>query len=199
MKNLVIVLIIVVILILGWVLLFGTGESNEFVSDTGGKEKTITSVDADNDSDITDGRENTGNFDKAPKFALKDYNGNEVTLDQFPGKAKIINSWAVWCPFCRQELADFAAIQKEFGDEVVVIAIDRKESLEKAKGFTDSLGITGEMVFLLDPKDSFYASIGGFSMPETLFIDRNNNIITHKRGFMTLEEMRQKTQALLNN
>lgn len=195
MKKSIIILATVAVLIIGGVFFFGGEGSNEFVNDGSGSGK----ISNDSENKVIEKKEDNNKFDEVPDFSLKDYDGNEVSLSQFDGKAKIINSWAVWCPFCRQELADFAEIQKEFGEDLVVIAIDRKESLKKAKGFTDSLDITDKMIFLLDPKDSFYTSIGGFSMPETLFVDGNNNIITHKRGFMTLEEMRQKTEALLNN
>lgn len=140
-----------------------------------------------------------GSLDKAPDFTLRDYTGNEVSLSDFRGKVVVANSWAVWCPFCRDELSDFAKLQNEFADSVVVIAIDRAESLEKAKGFTDSIGVTSDFIFLLDPDDSFYTSIGGFSMPETLFVDKEGNIGIHKRGPMRFEEMREKVESILQS
>jgi len=102
----------------------------------------------------------------------------------------VINSWAPWCPFCIDELPDFTTLQGEFGDQIIVIAVNRKESLSVSKKFSDELGVTNNMTFLLDPKDSFYQSIGGFSMPETLLVDREGNIRIHKRGPMPLSEMR---------
>lgn len=138
------------------------------------------------------------NLGKAPDFTLRDYDDREVSLADFRNKALVINSWAVWCPFCREELRDFAKLQEEFGGEIAVIAIDRQESQEKAKEFTDSIGITEKIIFLLDPKDSFYRAIGGFSMPETIFVDTGGEIRIHKRGPMELEEMREKAEALLN-
>ena len=138
-------------------------------------------------------------YDKTPDFAFEDFNGNTVTRTDLEGKVAVINSWATWCPFCVNELPDFVALQKEFGDDIIVVAISRQESRETAKNFTDSLGISKDILFLLDPKDSFYKSIGGISMPETLFIDKDGNIRTHKRGFMTLEEMREKTKAIMDD
>lgn len=131
-------------------------------------------------------------FNKISALSLKDYNGNTVTLSDFAGKPLVVNSWAVWCPFCKKELSEFVAVQKEVGDSVVFIAIDRAESLKTAKQFTDEIGITDEMVFLLDRSDSFYRSIGGFSMPETIFVDIDGNIKIHKRGPMNEEEIRKK-------
>ena len=137
-------------------------------------------------------------LDKSPDFVLQDYNDNTVKLADFAGKPLIINSWAAWCPFCKKELSDFVAIQKEFGDKVVIIAIDRSESLAVAKGYTDEQRITDDLIFLLDPSDSFYRSIGGFSMPETIFVDKDGNIVFHKRGPMDINEMREKIEKLLS-
>ncbi|PIR82371.1 hypothetical protein COU20_02510 [Candidatus Kaiserbacteria bacterium CG10_big_fil_rev_8_21_14_0_10_59_10] len=145
----------------------------------------------------TSGETSTSDFDTFASISLTDYHGNNVSLEQFRGTPLVINSWAVWCPFCREELPDFAALQQELGSEVLVIAIDRREPLEKAKGYTDELGITNDMLFLLDPSDSFYKSIGGFTMPETIFVDVNGVISFHKRGPMTLEEMRDAVRTHL--
>jgi|SRR3989344_2474523 len=133
--------------------------------------------------------------ERLPNLTLKDYEGNAVDLVGFSGKAIIVNSWAAWCPFCRQELPDFAALQKEFPD-LAVIAVDRAESLATAKRYSDELKVTGNLVLLLDPSDSFYKAIGGFTMPETLFVDKDGVVTFHKRGPMTLDEMRQKVSEL---
>ena len=132
-----------------------------------------------------------------PAFTLEDWNGNEVTLADFQGKPLILNSWAVWCPFCLDELPDFAELQQEFGDSVVIIAIDRSEPTEKQKKFTDELEITDKILFLNDAKDSFYQSIGGFSMPETIFVDKDGNIRLHKRGPMNVEEMKRVLKNII--
>lgn len=133
----------------------------------------------------------------APSLLLKDYDGQEINLSDFRGKNAIINSWAGWCPFCVDELPDFAAIQKEFKDQVVVVAVNRAEPLETAKFFSDKVGVTGRLVLLLDPSDSFYQAIGGFSMPETIFTDKDGFIRFHKRGPMKLEELKRRMEELL--
>ncbi len=136
-------------------------------------------------------------FDPLPSVELRDYSGTEVQLTSFVGKPLIVNSWASWCPFCVNELPDFADVQQEFGDQVQFIAVNRSESLETAKGFSDKLGVTDKMVFLLDKPDKFYRSIGGFSMPETLLVDAKGNIREHKRGPISASELRNKVQELI--
>lgn len=188
MKMLLIsIIVIVLIAIAGFVALRGTQDE---VSDQAGSEAVTDDAASDAVSE---------KLDKAPEFSLEDYDGNTVALSDHSGKVRVVNSWAVWCPFCVDELSDFARLQEEFGDEIVVIAIDRQESLKKARDFTDSLGITDRMTFLLDPDDSFYKSIGGFSMPETIFVDSDGNIRFHKRGPMPLEEMREKVNQIINS
>ena len=101
-----------------------------------------------------------------------------------------------WYAFLK-ELKDFADLQEEFKDQITVIAIDRAESLKTAKGFSDAQGITDKMVFLLDPEDSFYKTIGRFGMPETIFVNSEGEVTYHKVGFMDLKEMRRRTKDLL--
>ena len=140
---------------------------------------------------------NISDLERLSQITLNDYDGNIQTLQEFGDKILIVNSWAVWCPFCRNELPDFALLQKEFSNEIKVIAIDRAESLEKVRNFTDEIGISNDIVFLLDKKDNFYKNIGGFSMPETVFIDNNGTIVFHKRGPLTLEEMKIQVKKIL--
>lgn len=132
-----------------------------------------------------------------PDLTFKDVEENEIALRSLVGAPLVVNSWAVWCPFCKKEVPDFAAAQKEFGDKVKIIAVDRAEPLETVKTYTDELGVTDDLVFLLDPSDSFYRTIGGFAMPETIFVDARGAIVEHKRGPMELEEMREKIRRLI--
>lgn len=125
-----------------------------------------------------------------------DYKGDTVALADFARKPLVVNAWATWCPFCIKELPDLVSLQKEF-PEVVVIAIDRAESLNTVKSYTDALGVSEDLIFLLDRKDSFYESIGGFTMPETIFVDAEGVIQDHTRGIMNLDEMKLKVKNIL--
>jgi len=141
----------------------------------------------------------TSGSEQVPDLTFQDYEGNDVVLKDLVGKPLVINSWAVWCPFCLRELSAFAEVQREFGEEILIIAVDRAEPLSTVKRYTDDLNVTNTILFLLDPSDSFYRAINGFSMPETIFVDANGVIQEHKRGPMEVDEIRRKVQSLLNS
>lgn len=126
--------------------------------------------------------------------------GNPVSLDVYRGDVLVLNAWASWCPFCIKELPDFGTLATEYKDrEVTVIAINRAEPPGTARAFIDHVGNPEDLVFLLDPSDSFYASIGGFSMPETQVYNRAGELVAHRRGFLTIEQMRELVEDALND
>jgi thiol-disulfide isomerase/thioredoxin len=134
----------------------------------------------------------------ADETPYTDLEGNPFTFDAFKGQVRVVNSWASWCPFCTEELVEFEILAEEFSQQnVAVIAINRKEPKERAKNFLSTLGEFNDIHFAIDLTDAYYQSIGGFSMPETVFYDSEGNIVFHKRGFMDIEEMRLHTQEAL--
>lgn len=128
-------------------------------------------------------------------FTFRDYGGTLVQLSSFRGVPVMINTWASWCVECIRELSDLAAIQKEFGEKIKIIAVNRGETYDVAFShlWRAGLGI-GALTFLSDPSDSFYTAIGGFSMPETVFINADGIMVDHKRGPMNAEEIRRRIQ-----
>jgi thiol-disulfide isomerase/thioredoxin len=120
-------------------------------------------------------------------------------FEQYKGTPVIANSWAIWCPFCVKELADFASVQRQLGDEVVVVAINRAESDTSIRDFLGEINISeNDLLFMTDSGDVFYRkTLNGFSMPETLFIDREGNVHFHKRGPMDEAEILERLKELL--
>lgn len=135
---------------------------------------------------------------KVPALSFQDYAGKTVALQDLVGTPLVINSWAAWCPFCKKELKDFADVQDAFKGKIIFVSIDRAESLLTSKKFSDELGVTDRIIFLLDPEDSFYRAIGGFTMPETIFVNSGGEIVFHKRGPMTAAEVRNQVQQIIS-
>lgn len=138
-------------------------------------------------------------LDERSEKAYTDLEGTPVSLREFEGKVRVVNAWASWCPFCLEELQAFETLAQEYASEdVVVIAINRKETKEKAQRYLDRIGSFEHMVFVLDPDDTFYKGMQGYAMPETVFYDEEGNVVAHKRGVMDLEEMRTYTQQAMS-
>lgn len=128
------------------------------------------------------------------------YSGEDTTLhDLIKGKPAVINAWASWCPFCVHELPDLIELQKLYRDEVVVVGINRSESVEEAKTYLSSIGAEDGITYVRDHGDLWYAASGGYVMPETTFVYADGRIAKHKRGPITLEDMKHYTQLLLEN
>lgn len=127
-----------------------------------------------------------------------DLEGNPFSFDQFRGQVRVVNAWASWSPFCVTELTNLETLANEYADQnVAVIGVNRKEPKEKAQAFLGHIGSFSKTHFAIDLTDAFYTSIGGFSMPETIFYDTKGNIVFHARGAMTLDQMREHTKAAL--
>jgi len=131
----------------------------------------------------------------APNFLLNNYQGDPIELYDFRGKYVLLNFWASWCPFCINEMPEFQIIQNEFSDDLVVVGVNREERLEKARVFSEGIGIT--YTLLLNESDSIYKQFqGGRAMPYSLIIDPEGKIIETKSGVYILEELRLKFTEL---
>ena len=182
-KAITIILIIIAIVAIGW-LTFGR-------SDNTSNNTLIQPQPNDNEQE-------NNNQNKVLTLNFKDLNNNPVKLNEALDKPLVVNSWATWCPFCVDELPDFAEIQKEYKDKIEVIAINRKESLSQINEYINNMGIGQNLTFWQDKEDSFYRTIGGFAMPETIFINEFGETVYHKRGVMSIDEARQRINENFN-
>lgn len=124
-----------------------------------------------------------------------DLEGNEISFDQYEGKIRVINVWASWSPLSRQELSDMQRFASDHaGDDIAFIAINRKESSALARQYLDTFDIGGELIFAIDTNDSFYSSVGGYAMPETVIYGKDGETIAHVRGTLTYDRLAELLQ-----
>jgi len=132
---------------------------------------------------------------KAPDFALKDVDGNDVKLSDFHGKVVLVNFWASWCGVCKSEKKSLAKIAEDLaGDDFVVLslasdteraAID--ESMRTALGSrnqpsSEPLG-GAPFKILFDPPANENENIGTIArawgvekVPDSFLVDRDGDI-----------------------
>ncbi len=136
-------------------------------------------------------------FSEEFELVLKNYEGEDVRLSEFKRDVLIVYLWASWCPYCGEELRNLAKLKNEYGDEVTVLAVNRAEPLGDAKNFTDQLQDVTGLVYLLDPTDALYKDVGGYAMPETLFINAGGDVTFHQRGPIQLDQVRAHIVQIL--
>lgn len=129
-----------------------------------------------------------------------DLAGNKVSLEQYLGRIMVVNSWASWSPFSVTELTSLQKLAEKYNtNEVVFLAINRKESKDQAQRFVNTLPELTSIEVVIDVDDHFYTSVGGYAMPETIIYDKTGNIIEHIHGTFKEEIVGGRIDELLNN
>jgi thiol-disulfide isomerase/thioredoxin len=113
------------------------------------------------------------------------------------GMPAIVNSWASWCPYCRKELPELEALARSFEGRVQVIAVNRGESSRVGKAYLAQLDTSSAVAYVYDATDAWYRAIGGYMMPETVFIREDGTVAHHHRGVLSSEDMRSYAALLM--
>ena len=125
----------------------------------------------------------------APDFALRDLDGNVVTLSELRGKVVYVNFWATWCRPCKKELPDIQTIADEYPDDLVVLAINYRESADEASAYFDENGL--RLRVLLDG-GGVYEQYKLRGLPDSFFVDRAGNLAEFQIGELSQEKMRER-------
>lgn len=136
-------------------------------------------------------------FVKAPAFSLPDTSGNPVSLSDMQGKVTVVNFWASWSPYSKDELSSLIRLKKEFGDDVSIVALNRDSNPNEGKAYLASLQLNQELIYVYDRNDDYFKKVQGFAVPETLFLIGNEDIYFQKHGPMTYDEMKEQIVAIL--
>jgi thiol-disulfide isomerase/thioredoxin len=131
------------------------------------------------------------------KLMMQTYDGKSISLSSFKHRVLVVHSWASWCSYCGDEMKALSQLQKQYGTKVTVLEVNRAESKPDAMPFSTNLGLDLGVRVLLDPKDAYYKAIGGYAMPETLFVDDRGEIVYHSRGPLSSSEMQSHIDAML--
>lgn len=159
--------------------------------------ETVTLSDSDsssNQSQSTGQQKNT-----APDFTVVDYNGKQTKLSDKKGKPVVVNFWASWCGPCKSEFPAFEDAYNKYGNDVEFMMINLtdgyQETISSAKSFIDEQNYTFPVYY--DTTMSASNAYGVFSIPKTLFIDKNGNIVQNRTGTISQDTLEQNIESLL--
>ena len=112
---------------------------------------------------------------KAYDFEIETFDGEMLRLSDLEGKVVVLNFWASWCPPCRWEMPFFEEMHQEYKDQgVVFLGVAISDTLENARGFAESTGVTYPIG--LDTTNEISRNYNVVSLPTTFFIGREGNV-----------------------
>lgn len=127
----------------------------------------------------------------APGFELTALDGDTVALEDYRGKAVLLNFWATWCAPCREEMPALQRLQQRLGPEgLEVVGIN----VDAAPGEMDALARWGGDVqafvrehglsfdVLLDPEGGVMRRYGVTGLPTTILLDREGRVVSRTVG-----------------
>lgn len=117
--------------------------------------------------------------------------GEPLSLDEYLGKRVVVLSWASWCPSCADQIRTHELVAREQPD-VAFLAINRAEPATTAERYLSyhQIPISSPLTIVLDARDHFYKTTGGYAAPETVIFDESGNIVHHLRGNISPETLR---------
>lgn len=130
---------------------------------------------------------------QAPDFSFPDATGKEVVLSEVQSLLRIVHFWASWDPSSAEGLHALAEIAREHSD-VAVIALNRDVVPSEGQALLARLELGDMLVFAYDKNDTYYRELGGYNMPETVFLAPGGEILEHVRGPMSEEEFRSSIE-----
>jgi len=104
--------------------------------------------------------------------------GQDVGLDNYPGKVVVINVWGSWCGPCRTEAPDLEFVQQQSAPlGATVLGIDVRDDRQAATDFVRDRGLTYDSIF--DNSGRSLASLGGVPrniVPLTIVLDKQHRV-----------------------
>jgi cytochrome c biogenesis protein CcmG/thiol:disulfide interchange protein DsbE len=102
------------------------------------------------------------------------------------GKPIIINFWATWCVPCVQELPEFEALNKKYGNKVDILLVSDEEN-SKINNFKQKKGYKLNMLRSTKP----FKEYGLIGRPATYFYNSKGVLISKISGSITKEELEE--------
>ena len=133
----------------------------------------------------------------ATNFSLQSLlEDKKISLEDYKGKAIVLNFWATWCGPCREEMPLFENFWNKYKDkDVVFLGVDVMDDKENAIEFLEETGITYPNLY--DPSGKVSSKYRVIALPATFFIDKEGNVLFKNYGPFLGSEGKKKLKLYL--
>jgi peroxiredoxin len=131
-------------------------------------------------------------------FTLKDMNGTDVRLEEFRGKAILLNYWATWCGPCKIEIPIFNKLYAQYKNKgLVILGVSIDDDAPTLKEFVKRTPMDYPVLLAADQEDVLEAAGPVYGYPTSFFIDRSGAICGRHEGIGTKESFEAAIKPLL--
>jgi peroxiredoxin len=131
-------------------------------------------------------------------FTLKDMGGANVRLEDFRGKAILLNYWATWCGPCKVEIPIFNELYAEYKDRgLVILGVSVDDDAPTLKEFVKQTPMHYPVLLAAGQEEVLEAAGPVFGYPTSYFIDRSGSVCGKHIGIGTRESFEASIRPLL--
>ncbi len=123
----------------------------------------------------------------APDFTLPALDGGTIALRDYRGRVVLLNFWATWCTPCKDEMPLLDAVHREYGPQVVVLAVNAGESADVVQRFVAEHQL--QLPIALDQDMQLSRRYGVRGYPTTFIIDPQGTIAAIHPGVLTRDDV----------
>ena len=132
--------------------------------------------------------------EKMTSFEIETNSGERYDISKAK-KPILLNFWATWCGFCKQEMPDLQNLYEEYKDKVDFLMINSGESKEIADSFISKEGYSFPIGY--DEQGLIANRFNFVGFPTTIIIDKNKNISNYIIGARSKSQFKEYIEEVL--
>jgi thiol-disulfide isomerase/thioredoxin len=132
--------------------------------------------------------------DIAPDFAYTLPDGTTHKLSELRGKKVLVNFWATWCEPCRSEMPDLQQATHTYGDELVVLGVNKLEPEAVIPPFLQEVPVSFPLI--VNTSGDISSRYAAKNIPTSFFINRDGTVGFRQIGVMTYDFIKMHVDQL---